>query len=178
MNKTVQLEDLCDRGEFQLRCAGAGQAEPFTGAPAVYLEWRRGEKNDAGWAAWSADRSEDDLELHTPWGVVTASPRRLRLYLEPVYARAFRPAEAAQAPEFLRAEIAAAEAPLHVEAFALLPDRDYFARTAIESYHLPPDPEDHRPRVRHNTVLMVSDQPFVNGQPPGRLTPAYAGWAY
>lgn len=61
--------------------------------------------------------------------------------------------------------------------FALLPDKEYWAKIKSEEHWLPPDSPDSPPRRAHNLTLYLSDKPFLEGRPQGEASPL-SNWIY
>lgn len=181
---SVDLADLVDLGEFELRFGGAVQSSFLGHLPCAWFEWHWGEpaspeleaETGVPLASWSSYTAEADLVAHTPRGELELSWRSLRPYLAPAFDQTWTRGKARGAPKVVRADLR--NGPVRAVEYCLATDRSYYARVNVETYMLPPEGPGEPPGEGRNAVLVVSDVPFVEGRPPHSITPTFRGWSY
>jgi hypothetical protein len=173
------LADLEDLGEFTVTLGGQERPSFPDDKPTLYAEAVYGVRQGEAWASWTQIGARGEaLVVHTPRGDLTVSPHLLRLYLEPDYARTYRPEQAAEAPEIMQDDLRTSDKPLEIVRYALQKGRTYHARVDREGYYLPPAGPEGEPQRRFNRVLTLSDMPFVNGRPTKPPTPRSGSIVY
>ncbi len=100
----------------------------------------------------------------------------LRLYLEPTWLER-DPKDPARRALWEEAKARMAATDVALAEFALLPEKDYWAKIVREEHWLPPDGPDWPPHRAHGTALYISDKPFVDGRPQGQASPM-SNWTY
>jgi hypothetical protein len=174
----LDLADLEDLGTFTVTLSGSDQPAFPDGTPCLYAEAVYGERHGTAWTFWSqVGSTREPLVVHTPKGDLTLTPNRLRLYLEPGYARQYQPQQAAEAPEVMRDDLAASDKPLDIVTYKLTKGRQYHARIDREGYYLPPPKGSGKPEKRFNRVMILSDTPF-DRKPAKPATPMSGSIVY
>jgi hypothetical protein len=175
---TLTLESLKDRSPFKVTLQGQIGQSFLAHKKCLYFEWHYGEKTDGEWISRTTGyQTTEPLILVLPEGQLEIGINKLRLYLSPTVGLKFTGKEKREIPEVIRERLAETGGVVIAEEFVLEPGKTYYARVGEESYLLPPD-ESGRPIRRHNTILELSDKPFVEGKPRRPITPAYRGWTY
>lgn len=177
--KEHTLEDLAVAGDISITLSGETLDTYLSRQPCLYVEWHYGVKNGDDWEWRSTGYAhETELKVITAKGSLAVSHRKCRLFLSPSWKKTYLASQAAEAPDVVRDSLQTQTQPVTVEEFVLLPGRTYYARTASETYHLPPRPPSFKPIERTNTVLWISDQPFQDGKPQVPITPVFKHWRY
>jgi hypothetical protein len=179
------LEDLnalaavAGTAEMDVTVEGPGEPSYPSNTPCAYFEWAYGAVNAEGrWSEYSVGyQHKAPVTLRTPHGTVTVEVTRLRTHLRPLWQRTFTPAQASEAPEAVRADVAQSPDGLTVAEYGLVVGRVYRARVHVESFHLPPRGPEGRPGKGNKTLLLVSDGPLTPA-PQVPVTPAYQGWSF
>lgn len=175
------LKDIPSEKSFAVSIRGDGKSAFLSQKKCVYFEWAYGIKKGADWQMFSLGfHSQDDVWIETPHGDFLLHYGEMRLHLKPSYTKTYTPAQASEAPEAVREMIQSEKKPIVVEEYCLEPLKTYFyhAQIEIESYYLPPPSPGAEPTRHTNTVLAISDAPFVDGKTVTPLTPSYAGRTY
>ncbi len=171
----VELNHLESLGAFPVTLAGEIQEAFPDHRPCLYSEALYGDYHDGAWASWTMiGHTGVPLVAHTPKGIVSLRSSQMRLHLAPSYWHVFHASDAASAPEVIRPELRPETGPITVAAYDLVTGRTYYGKVDRIGYWLPPRPGTTKPERHYTQVLVLSDQPFVDGKPPGPLTP-YSG---
>lgn len=102
--------------------------------------------------------------------------RSIRPKLKPIYEKIYR-SGMRNLPKHARLWIADnKDRPVIYAEYGLQKGRVYYARFHLESYKLPPEGDDKKPRQKTNQVLIISDKPIQHGK--GKLTPLFQSWSY
>ena len=172
----AQLLDEKTAAPFELKIVGDGE-ETFLGhARAGYWEWIYGERESGKLTTYSVGyHSEKPFQIEVEKRRFTVSPRKIRAFLAPSLEQEFGPKDAST-PEGLKEEIRKSGKPVAVAEYRLEIGKTYFGLAHTEHMKLPPQGEGRPPSGVKRAVLWISDRPFVEGRPPGELTPVYRGW--
>jgi hypothetical protein len=175
------LKDIPLEKNFTVSIRGDGKSAFLSQKKCVYFEWVYGIKKGVDWQMFSLGfHSQDDVWIETPYGDFLLRYGEMRLHLKPSYTKTYTSAQVSEAPEAVREMIQSEKKPIVVEEYCLEPLKTYHyhAQTEEESYYLPPPAPGAQPTRHVNTVLAVSDEPFVDGKTATPLTPSYAGRTY
>lgn len=174
----LTVQSLKDLGAFTVTIDGPALESFPSKRPCRYFEWAVGEKQADTWAVrFAASHSGTPVTIVTPRGRIGVRYSSMRLYLPASASHRYTRADAAAAPEIVRAHLSESEA-ITLEEFVLEAGRRYYARVDVETYFLPPEPGAGQPARRQHFVLAISDLPFKNGKPQRPLTPAFQDITY
>ncbi len=145
----------------------------------VYAEVVVGTRaQDGSWAAHSVlYQSERTLQLTRDGQTAELSHRKLRAHIAPTLEVSFAAVDDTTPPP-VRDWLKEHPGPAVLAEYCLLQGQDYHVALDVETYMLPPSGPDGEPGQGRNEVLLLSDQPLVDGKPPGARTPAYDNWSY
>lgn len=175
----ASLKDLPFEKSFEVSTRGDGKPAFLSQKKCVYFEWAYGIKNGAEWQMFSlGGHTQEDVLIETPHGDFLLRHGEMRLHLKPSYTKTYSLAQIAEAPEMVRDMIESEKKSIVVEEYCLEPFKTYHAQIEKESYYLPPPSPGAAPTRHVNTVLAISDEPFVDGKTQAPLTPSYEGRVY
>ncbi len=181
MTQLDSLRDLQSLDAFEVTLEGTSQQAFFSKKTCVYFEWSFGEGQsaDGNWVtSWRGYRSDAQLSVKTPKGMLDLSANDLRPYLGPSYEQTFTADNAANAPQVIRDRIKEGHPTLNAKEFCLEPGRSYYARVVVESFMLPPRPGSQQPGRGEHAVLSISDMPYKDGHPQRPISPAFKNHRY
>lgn len=175
----LTVDDLADAGELKIQLEGHEITSYPSNVRCLYFEWTYGlADGDRFQKRWSGYQSEESFTVVTSKGRLDLSARQVRLYVAADFTHTYDASDRAQAPDVVKQAMKEEKRPVTVQEHRLVAGRTYFAKVHVDSYMLPPEPGEHRPRQGRNAVLWISDVPFVDGKPARAITPAYEGWSY
>ena len=119
--------------------------------------------------------TEEPFLLFYDGVTVELTYRSVRLYLGREYQNFYDHTNAEEAPPVVRDMLSDETAQALAAEYGLREGVNYHCMLSYEYYMV--DGED-GPAERSNTVLWISDKPFVNGKPQREVTPEYRGWTY
>jgi hypothetical protein len=177
---TLRLDDLWkDRTDtpFEVRIAGAGTDSFLEPARCGYWEWSYGRRHGGKLASFTvAYHSEAPLLLDVEGKTVEVSAQMIRPFLKPHFERTYAAGDPA-APEIVRGRMKQEKVGLYAVEYCLEVGKTYYAKVREYRVHLPPDPGGVSP-WQLQRVLVISDRPFVKGEPKGEVTPGFRNWTF
>lgn len=165
---------------FPIRFEGPPLEGQLSKKPCAYFEWTHGEGRELASSVRGFQSDGQLVAVARIGGLpfrIGFSWRKLRPYLAPSFAREAKIGES-WLPPSVREDVGKATQPIWVVEHCLEIGADYWARVHVETYTLPPRAPGQPPVKVQSRVLLVSDQPFVDGRPTGQVTPGFRAWSY
>jgi hypothetical protein len=170
----AELSDFAEDAPFEVTFA-AEEKKSAVGEACLWWEMDVGDRGPVtpesnGWRTWSHIWTEGGpFVLSTPRGELAMDDQKLRFHIAPALEETWR-RDTKRIPEEAKDHYFGDREVLSAVEYRLVAGQTYYARVDVETYHLPPHGPGEKPREGRNTVLMVSDKPFVDGKPQVPLT--------